>query len=196
MKPTMGRPTSVVVKPTEVLAALTPFLDKRQPGFKWDGSDYQRPSRNQSADKDGLDLYSEPLRSILTLAPSGFPTHASLREAFELCDEKFKIFDDEKGHGRHTTAARAADVWRKMCGDVYQMAKTGIYEAKIQPLIDCIVLARGHTSYTHTCTHARIHAHIHAHMRTYIHNMHTLMHTYVLTYIHTGRDRAHVVHVC
>lgn len=111
----MGRPASVVVKPSEVLAQWGPLLDKRLQCLEWDGSHYPRPSRNQSTE---LAMYSERLKILLQLAPSGFPTHASLRESFELCGGKYKTFDDEKGHGRSTTAGRAADVWRKMCGDI------------------------------------------------------------------------------
>ena len=135
----MVRPASVVLKPCDVVSELKGLLEKRLPGFQWDGSDYQRPHRNQAADKDGLLLYLEPLQKLLKLAPTGFPTHTSLRESFELCDEKFKIFDD-KSHGRHTTAARAADVWRKMCADIYQMAKGGVYDASLRPLVACITL--------------------------------------------------------
>eukprot|EP00969_Alexandrium_andersonii_P042616 1870046-Alexandrium_andersonii.AAC.1 len=91
----MGRPPSVVVQPAEVLEVWGQWLEKRRPGFAWDGSDYQRPSRNQSVDKESLEKYKGPLARLLQLAPSGFPTHSSLRDAFVLADETHDIFDSK-----------------------------------------------------------------------------------------------------
>ena len=136
------RPASVVVQAPQVCESLKPWLDKRFPGFRWDGLDYGRPSRTQAADRDGLLRYAGPLEAILKLATSGFPTLCSLRDAFILCDEKYKIFNDEKGIGRHAFATKVADVWRKMCGDVYQMAKSGVYEDELVPLVGCVVVKK------------------------------------------------------
>ena len=102
----MGRPPSVVVSPTALLEEWKELLDKRFPCFKWDGSDYQRPSRNQAVDKPGLEVYLKPLRVLLKHAPTGFPTQTSLRETFELCDTKYGILSNNEA-GRQT-----ADIWR------------------------------------------------------------------------------------
>lgn len=133
-----------MVDPKEVARVWKPYLEKKNPGFAWDGSDYERPSRNQSADKEGLLQYRKPLQDLLGLAPTGFPTHSSMRESFELTDSQYDILP-KSAVGRRHTAGKAADVWRKMCADLYRMRKDGVYDPSLEDLVSCIVIQRAST---------------------------------------------------
>ena len=131
------RPPSVVVSPPEVVKNWLPWLEKKFPGFSWSGKHYARCGRSQSADVPGLLSHKDPLVELIKLAPTGFPTHVSLRETFQLADSKYNILEDE-GMGRFDAASKAADRWRKMCGDVYQFKKSGVYDAALEPLVSLI----------------------------------------------------------
>ena len=95
------RPTVIVVAPAEVMEALRWLLDKKSTKFKWDGTDYARPDRGQLPDTEGLLFHEEPLKILLKIAPSRFPSHASLRDAFMLCDQKFNILPESACGRRH-----------------------------------------------------------------------------------------------
>ena len=101
------------------------YLSLRQPGFDWTGADYSRPDRNQAPDRAGLQLYTGPLQKLLAHAPEGFPTHSSLRDVFIKCDEDWKIFGGNSKN-RFQAARDASAVWRKMCKDVHDIAKSGV----------------------------------------------------------------------
>jgi len=77
---------------------------------------------------------------LLELARTGFPTHTSLREAFVHCDEKYGIFEST-GRGRHDLANDAADVWRKMCRDVYNMAKSKVFPSDLGDVVAIVDLS-------------------------------------------------------
>ena len=104
------------------MEAWQPLMIIRRLAFSWDGSLYGRPARGSSPDKAGLVSHSPALRGLLEAAPSGFPSQASLRNVFLLADSKFQILGiDEKW--RFKECNNAADLWRKMCADVYNLAK-------------------------------------------------------------------------
>ena len=133
------RPQSSVIKTDGLHAQWETLLGKKFPGFKWDGSDYGTPDRSQGGDSDGLVKYMEPLKGLLAEAPTGFPTYKSLRDALLKFDGDYQILGkDERGIGKHTIAGEVADVWRKMCGDVYQYRKSGVYDKKVEPLVKLI----------------------------------------------------------
>ena len=52
----------------------------RNPGFSWDGGSYTA-NRNGSGDVEGLRSYAQALIPVLDMAPTGFPSHASMRDA-------------------------------------------------------------------------------------------------------------------
>ena len=138
----MGRPPAVVVSLADVVASWSEWLRLKNPGFTWDASSYARPSRNQSADLPGLREFALPLAALLKHARTGFPTHSSLRDVFVKCDEEFNIFESCKNaRGRQDTASKAADIWRKMCRDVYSMAKAGVYPADLKDVVALIDLS-------------------------------------------------------
>ena len=83
----------ILVEKWNDLAAL------RSPGFSWDGSGYSA-SRTQLIDEDSMLYYASPLQMLLGVAPTGFPAHKCLMEAFEKlhgrhdilgCDKRFTI---------------------------------------------------------------------------------------------------------
>ena len=78
--------------------------------------------------------------ALLKLAPSGFPTHNSLKIAFIHLDSKYSIFCPKKTKGRATDSSNAADVWRVMCKDVYNMKRSGVHGPEMTELVDRIVL--------------------------------------------------------
>ena len=139
----MPRPLNMVVKTEDVVSAWQQWLQLKECPFPWDGSAYSKPNRNQGPSSDGLRLYKGPLAALIALAPSGFPTMCSLRDALIVCDERFAIFKVSAGRtrGRLTEAAFAADVWRKMCRDVYNMQKSGVVAADMKDLAKLIDLS-------------------------------------------------------
>ncbi|CAK0789995.1 unnamed protein product [Prorocentrum cordatum] len=84
----------------------------------------------------------EPLQLLLKRAPSGFPTFASLRDAFIALDAEWSIFGVTCAKGRHQSARDASDIWRKMCRDVYDHAKSGVNPESLNELVGCIQLGR------------------------------------------------------
>ena len=75
-----------------------------------------------SADQEGLAKYAWPLKSLLQLAPSGFPAHSSVRSALLALHKSQGVLGCEKRHA-FKVAGEAADVWRIMCKDVYNLRK-------------------------------------------------------------------------
>ena len=147
-----SRPLYKVVDGHQLMEAWSPWLKLRQPGWAWGGSEYRRPHRNQAADVGGLELYKRPLLKLLELAPSGFPTHTSMREALLLCDDRFAILALADS-SRLERAAVAADVWRKMAKDVYNMAKAGTHGAHppmLKDMVDMIDLSHREGSSPHS----------------------------------------------
>ena len=110
-------------------------------GFSWDGRDYAKPSRSTQADKQGLRLYMNALAILLKMAPTGFPSHADLRNTFMVLDKKHGIFGTtEKAQFR--VATEATEIWRVMCKDVYNMAKgeDRKVDAEFKDLVEIITL--------------------------------------------------------
>ena len=64
----------------------------RNPGWHWDASDYDKVSRNATADRKGLKTYLVPLQVLLGLAPTGFPSQNLLRQGFERRHQAHSIF--------------------------------------------------------------------------------------------------------
>ena len=116
------RPKTCHFTSDDLMAEWMPLLKLREPGFSWDGSCYGKPSRAQSADKDGLAAYRLPLLGLLRLAPSGSPAYAALRNTLVEAHKKWGVLkcDDQF---LFKTATAAADIWRIMCRDVYLLSK-------------------------------------------------------------------------
>jgi hypothetical protein len=92
----------------------------RHPGFVWDGSGYGS-TRTQSLDEDTMEKYEAPLKILLELAPSGFPAHKCLVDAFEKLHDRHGILVCDSRYVNRT-ATLAAENWRVMTKHIYNAA--------------------------------------------------------------------------
>ena len=117
------RPTTSYFSVSDLKAAWKSDAEFKNPGFRWDGSDYTK-GRAGAPDKAGLVKHSRPLAALLKLAPSGFPSHGLVRQTLMDLHSSDKIFVDVGVDRAWKVASDAADVWRVMCKHVYNVAKT------------------------------------------------------------------------
>ena len=111
----------------------------RDCGFRWEGSSYGKPSRSLSSDEEGLAKHAPGLLALLGLAPTGFPAQASVRDALVKLHSQHAVFDcDSRMVLRY--ASEAADVWRIMCRDCYELKKKKCRNPTLQSLMDLIEL--------------------------------------------------------
>ena len=61
-------------------------LSHQDPSIKWDGSLYQCGCRSKHGSSSQLIVYMEPLKILLSMAPSGFPSFLDLRQSIILLD--------------------------------------------------------------------------------------------------------------
>ena len=115
------RPKTLHVPVADLFDAWAPLARLRDTSFEWDGSAYSKPSRNLSCDRSGLEAHKDALMELVRLAPTGFPAHASVREALLQLDSRFNIFAGQSNTFK--VASDAADVWRVMCRDLYDLKK-------------------------------------------------------------------------
>ena len=107
-------------------------------GFAWDGSDYPNDRRGRVACIPSLIRHKEALGVLVHIAPSGFPSWSRLRQALESLAREFKIFD---GQDAFRLSMLAADRWRIMAKDIYNLARSGYAEeTNILPVVKKIQL--------------------------------------------------------
>jgi len=135
------RPKVIQVEEVALAARWRPLAQLKVIPFAWDGSMYAKPCRNQGVDREGLVAHSTALQPLLEFAPPGFPSHSSLKNVFLELNKDFKILDCPEKFA-HKCAASAADIWRIMCKDVYDLAKGKSKNNKdeLQKLVDIIAL--------------------------------------------------------
>ena len=139
-----SRSKSINVDSKQLRKAWQQWLVLKDPGFSWTGGDYGKPTRAQGADREGLLLYKEALAQLLTLAPNGFPSHASLRGAIFSIDEEFDVLGTgANGKSRFRAAAEATDVWRVMCGDAAKLKRSGSWPAELDILMAALTQIAG-----------------------------------------------------
>ena len=74
------------------LAARWSMVAKfRNPGFSWDGGSYEA-NRNGSGDVQGLCSNAQALIPVPDMAPSGFSSHASMRDALQAVRKTHEVF--------------------------------------------------------------------------------------------------------
>ena len=115
-------PKTVHFQPLELATSWRAFAQLRTPGFEFDGSGYGKPVRSLSGDLTGLVAYSAPLKCLLGVAPTGFPSQASVRDSLLLLQKDHNIFQCQP-HMEEKRADEAADIWRVMCKDLYNIKK-------------------------------------------------------------------------
>ena len=140
------RPKNVNIDGASLFVAWEPWAKIKDPGFEWDGSDYAKACRSLAPDSGGLVLYMEPLKVLLKLAPTGFPTHASLRQVFEKLHNKYRILGQITPKQEWPAIADATDKWRVMCKDIYELKKKTAPPPELKPLTDLIELPTGAAS--------------------------------------------------
>ena len=139
----LRRCSSITLGDRSLGKAWADLLALRKPGFCFTGGDYLKPSRNQSCDAPGLLLHKEPLLRLLRLTPNGYPSLASLRKELISIDAEYDVLQCT-GRNRFKVAGESADRWRKMCRDVRELAKSGVFPDELAPLVDCIDLRLGY----------------------------------------------------
>jgi hypothetical protein len=119
----LPRPKTIHVDPVSLAKDLNELAKQKDPGFTWAGAEYTKASRSLSADVTGLSRFEKPLKVLLSQAPTGFPSHSSLRSTFLTLQESHNIFGELQPSQQFKIANHSADVWRIMCKDVYNLSK-------------------------------------------------------------------------
>ena len=135
-KPRRPRPDTCSFKPGHLVKQWDDLASRRKPGFEWDGSSYGA-SRGGIPDRDGLVMHAAPLRELLAIAPTGFPSHPSLVATLTQLDEKYQGLLNTTKRFHEKAASLGADQWRIMCKHVYELAKDppGDLCEKLQALV-------------------------------------------------------------
>ena len=125
----------------------SPMVGARDRDWEWDASLYGKPSRNLSADRSGLETHFRPLKALLTVAPNGFPAHGDIRQCLLSMQEKSSVLKTSN-QTAFAAATEAANVWRVMMRDVYDLRKNNkpIGNTRIQELVDMIHISHSTSS--------------------------------------------------
>ena len=99
------------------------FAKLRNPGFRFDGTVYPRPSRAAAGDSEGLREHIGPLLELIKLAPFGCPSqelqfkHGVLEVLWR---HQFKASSDQRASGASWCATRTTlarlEFERERCG--------------------------------------------------------------------------------
>ena len=138
------RPKTSYFDSEDLFEELRELSKLKDPGFKWDGSTYQKPTRSTSADHEGLFAHRKALEVLLKVAPTGFPSHSDLKATFVKLHKKEQVFEGVRTDDAGKTlkaATEAADIWRIMCRDLYNLRKLEVKDHKVQFLVDMIELS-------------------------------------------------------
>ena len=95
----------------------------RDPGLSWDGGSHNA-NRNGSGDVQGLCSNAQALIPVLDVAPSGFPSHASVRDALQAVHRTREAFGPISGAQLWVTANTDSECWRLLCKHVCNFART------------------------------------------------------------------------
>ena len=115
------RPKQIEIDVSALVAQWQQWAQMKKPGFEWDASDYSKTSRSVTPDVEGLIAYAAPLRCLIEMAPTGFPTQTSLRQVFTKLQADFKIFGSLSPKQEFPTIADITDKWKIMCKHVHDM---------------------------------------------------------------------------
>ncbi len=137
------RPTTSHFEPTVLQKTLQTIAKLRNPGFLWDGTNYDALGRNLNPSLGGLSLHSAVLGPLLDVAPTGFPAHSTLRATLVTLHSDYNIFGDVPARLVYKTAQEAADHWRIMCRHCYELKKKPNHAnmpEDVRVLVDKVVL--------------------------------------------------------
>lgn len=113
------RPLTATFDADSLLLNWRTLARLRDPGFSWLGDSYQSTHRG-APDEASLAEHAEPLKHLLLLASSGFPSHPVLVQVLLDLNEQYKILNVADIFARRT-ATLAAEGWRTMCKHCYQL---------------------------------------------------------------------------
>ena len=134
------RPRVVPIDVGELVNAWGPLAQQRVTTFHWNGTLYGKPTRQTAADRDGLIAHKEPLMALLAVCPSAFPCHSGVRAALIEIDDKMLIIGCDRRF-QHKIASEAADIWRVMCKDLYDLKKNPRAELpELQSILDAVTI--------------------------------------------------------
>ena len=116
------------------------LASRRKVSFAWDGSGYMS-TRTQNIDEMTMLPYAEPLKALLEVAPSGFPSHKCLMEAFEELHTRYEVLSCDKRFVLRA-ATLAAENWKIMTEHLYNVALLDkkLNNEKLQELVKLIRL--------------------------------------------------------
>ncbi|CAK0851366.1 unnamed protein product [Prorocentrum cordatum] len=93
----------------------------QDPGFARGGSGYGS-SRTQAIDETSTLPYAEVLKTLLEVAPSGFPAQKCLKDTFQELDKRRGVLACDVRF-QERAASLAADAWRVMAKHLYNAAQ-------------------------------------------------------------------------
>ena len=128
------RPKTKHFSASDAVADLDELLQKRDPGYQWDGT-----SANDAPAERRVYIYREPLGVVLKHARTGFPAQGDMERLFEKAQMKYSILE-ATGRPVPRQCTDAASEFRKLAKVVYDFARVGTQHADIQHLIDMIIL--------------------------------------------------------
>ena len=137
MAPKRCRPRACNFAVHELQAKWQPFLDLRDAGFEWDGSQFCI----KTLSNESLAVYSQPLEGFLQVASSGFPSHLDLRNILAHLQSKYGIFSQDK-NVTMTACNDAADAWRAMAKQLYTLKKSEVDVPSLRHLIEIVQLPK------------------------------------------------------
>ena len=116
------------------------LASRRTVSFAWDGSGYMS-TRTQNIDEMTMLPYAEPLKALLEVAPSGFPSHKCLMETFEELHTRYEVLSCDKRFVLRA-ATLAAENWKIMTKHLYNVALLDkkLNNEKLQELVKLIRL--------------------------------------------------------
>ena len=132
------RPRTKHFEPSGLLEAWRPYLEKRDPGYQWDGSTMCDTQYSQPISK--CMVYHEPLSELVKLAPTGFPSHGCLETTFGQIKDKYPMLFDDTGNCKKMLSDAVVS-WRTMCKSLYDMKKNAdVVPDILKPMVDAIEL--------------------------------------------------------
>ena len=93
--------------------SLEAFARDKACAFDWELTHYKAEKREAPADREGLDMYYQLLKVILTYAPGGYPALALLRGVWLLLQDRWKIM----GSLHIALYEKKPMAWAEMCAD-------------------------------------------------------------------------------
>ena len=134
------RPFTSHFEPRSLIELWVPSAQLKNPGWRWDGTDYVCSSRSSYGDDQLLMKHKPALHPLLVVAPTGFPSHADVRSVLMWLDTHHRALACDSSQ-TWRIATESADRWRIMRRHIYNRKKDNIDgPAEILELVNMIRL--------------------------------------------------------